>query len=787
MQLGDYFLDRETMLLHCGEEEKAIEPKVYDVLMYLVENRQRHISITELHENVWKGRFVSDAAVRKIISKLRLLFDDNHNEPKYIKSLSKRGYRLICHVDLNKKAVKSIPPVPDIPAYDNSPDSALAQNQSDSHRVATTSEHTSNSTAQSAYPHNSEIANNINTDSVNSPLMAENAQAEINNKTPHLSFWQSLTQWQSTALVCSLFLLVSGFSYLVYFYEINITPDNKTIVGTKTLHSDNDSHDNDVSNHSAQHTGEKSPLVMNETNLLKTLTGDKIGVAVHDDKQLTAFAMKLDEGVGYQIFLKNMTSNKVTQLVQNVTFPLSLTFNQTGDKFYYIDHVEGRSSLIEFDLASNAYTHQILIKGYFGLYDLSFSPTIDNKIYFTGEPNDNDGVSGYSYDLISKEILSVTEKVSDNFKDFRMQFSNDGQQLAVLRLDLGNNQYEIRIIDLPLNKVVYRRWFKNKIYYIEWLNEHRLAVLAIKGLFRLDIDTNTVKVFNDDYNFRALELAKSNEHLYLLRRQSSDNRFVSKTLPFSKFVTDNIIEDDLDLTLMGGQNNNDKAFFTGITATHYVLSQFDYRTNKHTELVKVKDKLRFLYSSRDGDKILYKEDKRLVFLTLSTGVKQFLSTKQSVISYARFSKDETAIIYGEKQYETWAVNRYDIVTGEITKLFKGFQDAIEYREGYVLVSDDFELILAQNGQQQALGYKLNSELYNLVFIMDDYLYWQDTDYIKVFFNELNLTTFKHEQKEFDFLPTTFNMAINQKDGRLWYNSRKRKSELYQFDINRFLL
>ncbi|WP_299003555.1 winged helix-turn-helix domain-containing protein [uncultured Shewanella sp.] len=782
MQLGDYFLDRETMLLHCGDEEKAIEPKVYDVLMYLVENRQRHISITELHENVWKGRFVSDAAVRKIISKLRLLFDDNHNEPKYIKSLSKRGYRLICHVDLNKKTIKSIPPIPDIPVPDhlevNKDEISLANNV----LMQTSSEQISNRQDTQC----ADITNSLNESKAShsnghdGQLKDNKVQVHLNNQIHHLSSRKKLTSFQLTGIVSSLVFFLLGVSCLVYFYDVHITLDNR---------KSSEANVQSVNQLSAnkENVDGKSSLVMDETNLLKTLTGDKIGIAVHDDKRLTAFAMKLDKGVGYQIFLKDIASNKVTQLVQNVIFPLSLTFNKNGDKLYYIDHVEGSSSLIEFDLASNEYTHRTLVKDYFGLYDLSFSPIIEDKIYFTGEPNNKDGISGYSYNFSSKNIEPVTDKVSADFMDIRMRFSNDGQQLAVLRLDSVNHQSELRIIDLPLNKVIYRRWFEQRVYYLEWLNEHKLAVLSNKGLFRLDITTDKVKVFNGDYNFRGMELAKSNEHLYLLRRQSSDNRFVSKTLPFSKFVTDNIIEDDLDLTLMGGQNNNDKAFFTGITATHYVLSQFDYKTNKHTELVKTKVRLRFLYSSRDGDKILYKEDKRLVFLTLSTGVKKVLSTKQSVISYARFSKDETAIIYGEKQYETWAVNRYDVTTGETTELFKGYQDALEYREGYVLVDDDFELILAQNGQQQSLGYKLNSELYNLVFIMNDYLYWQDTDYIKVTFNELNLATFMHEQKQFDFLPTTFNMAINQEDGRLWYNARKRKSELYQFDINRFLL
>lgn len=70
-----------------------------DLLAYLHLHQDRYVSLQELHQQVWPGRVVSDTAVRGTIKKLRnLLGDTNIAEPKYIKSLSKRGYKLVCEV-----------------------------------------------------------------------------------------------------------------------------------------------------------------------------------------------------------------------------------------------------------------------------------------------------------------------------------------------------------------------------------------------------------------------------------------------------------------------------------------------------------------------------------------------------------------------------------------------------------------------------------------------------------------------------------------------------------------
>lgn len=100
IQLGDFVLDKRYQHLRLGDDVILLEPKVYDVLLYLIQHQDRLIPLSELHEQVWAGRVVSDTAVRRTISKLRLaLVDTDTQEPRYIKSVMKRGYQLICPIN----------------------------------------------------------------------------------------------------------------------------------------------------------------------------------------------------------------------------------------------------------------------------------------------------------------------------------------------------------------------------------------------------------------------------------------------------------------------------------------------------------------------------------------------------------------------------------------------------------------------------------------------------------------------------------------------------------------
>jgi len=121
IEIGGYILDKDEMTLSRDGDSVKLEPKVLDVLIYFCENEQRYISMTELHENVWQNRCVSDAAVRRSIGKLRQLFKDDHKAPTYIQSLPKRGYKLICQVsNLNSNIIETSALEEQFPASDKS-------------------------------------------------------------------------------------------------------------------------------------------------------------------------------------------------------------------------------------------------------------------------------------------------------------------------------------------------------------------------------------------------------------------------------------------------------------------------------------------------------------------------------------------------------------------------------------------------------------------------------------------------------------------------------------------
>lgn len=94
VNIGDFTVDVEQHRIFKQQTELAVEPKVIAVLCYLIQQRERFVSLQELHENVWAGRVVTDTAVRRTISKLRALLQDTDTDnPQFIRSGMKRGYQ----------------------------------------------------------------------------------------------------------------------------------------------------------------------------------------------------------------------------------------------------------------------------------------------------------------------------------------------------------------------------------------------------------------------------------------------------------------------------------------------------------------------------------------------------------------------------------------------------------------------------------------------------------------------------------------------------------------------
>lgn len=95
---ADYELDPDRFELRRAGAALAIEPQVFDVLLYLVDHRDRVVTKNELLDNIWGDRFVSESALTSRIKAARRLLGDDGKSQHVIKTAHGRGYRFAAPV-----------------------------------------------------------------------------------------------------------------------------------------------------------------------------------------------------------------------------------------------------------------------------------------------------------------------------------------------------------------------------------------------------------------------------------------------------------------------------------------------------------------------------------------------------------------------------------------------------------------------------------------------------------------------------------------------------------------
>jgi DNA-binding winged helix-turn-helix (wHTH) protein len=91
----DFELDTQLYELRRGMRPIALEPQVYDVLAYLVQNQERVVPKHELLERLWPDRYVSDGALSHCVMLARKALGDSGQDQRCIKTVHRRGYRFL--------------------------------------------------------------------------------------------------------------------------------------------------------------------------------------------------------------------------------------------------------------------------------------------------------------------------------------------------------------------------------------------------------------------------------------------------------------------------------------------------------------------------------------------------------------------------------------------------------------------------------------------------------------------------------------------------------------------
>ena len=95
---ADHALDSDRRELRRGSESIALEPQVFDLLLYLIQNRDRVVSKDDLIAGVWGGRIVSDSTLTSRINAARKAVGDSGEEQKLIRTMPRKGIRFVAVV-----------------------------------------------------------------------------------------------------------------------------------------------------------------------------------------------------------------------------------------------------------------------------------------------------------------------------------------------------------------------------------------------------------------------------------------------------------------------------------------------------------------------------------------------------------------------------------------------------------------------------------------------------------------------------------------------------------------
>jgi TolB-like protein/Flp pilus assembly protein TadD len=94
-----FSIDTERRELRRDGEARPVEPQVFDLLEYLLRNRDRLVTRDDLLAGVWNGRIVSESTLASRINAARVAIGDNGEDQRLIRTITRKGLRFVGAVD----------------------------------------------------------------------------------------------------------------------------------------------------------------------------------------------------------------------------------------------------------------------------------------------------------------------------------------------------------------------------------------------------------------------------------------------------------------------------------------------------------------------------------------------------------------------------------------------------------------------------------------------------------------------------------------------------------------
>jgi DNA-binding winged helix-turn-helix (wHTH) protein len=103
--LGNYTLDTHRYELCRAGIPLKLPPKVFDLLAYLIQHRDRVVTRQALFNALWPAQFVSEDALEWVIAAARRTVEDSGRAQRVIQTVRGRGYRFVAPIEEQLQAV----------------------------------------------------------------------------------------------------------------------------------------------------------------------------------------------------------------------------------------------------------------------------------------------------------------------------------------------------------------------------------------------------------------------------------------------------------------------------------------------------------------------------------------------------------------------------------------------------------------------------------------------------------------------------------------------------------
>ena len=761
IQIGRILFDRDGQILYKDAQEIKAELKVLEVLNYLHQNNNRYVPLAELHDHVWQGKIVSDAAVRRVISKLRFLLEEEPNTPQFLKNQPKRGYRLFSTF------------------YNGEDPTTVTQSSAQTSAVhAADNEHTDNDTDNANDTVNpntfASSTGRIHSDTLensNEPVNPGNVvplgipsppiTAAINNASAIIDH----TDGAAMPLDPNAKLSVSNSALWIVLGAVIAV-----ICAVIVLQLE-------VTNTNFVEESVLKPI--------KTMESDKRDIAVSSDGKLLAYSALIEGQFGYQLFLQDLESGFTKQLTKGTYSVYSLAFINNDKQIAFVNFVDGNSSIQTIDLTTaKTLESNIIIEKELAIGGLSLSPN-DNEILAPIMENKDLGFI-YKIDLTTGKKSKLTSSHQTQVYDYKIDMSNDKKYYAILRGFGSNSEYHLRITDVKTGNLVNTFRLTNTIFDMEWINEYEVIVLDTKHLFKVNVKTNKISEVLENTNAKYFNFSKLNNDRILLQENKTGSKFMI-VADVDDITTrlETIPIDRQAKTMYYGVDKN-KMFIIGRSGQDYTLDVININTKETKTIYTHKDSIDFLDSHKNGKQILIKIGTKIALLELDSNKISFIHPTTEFIEDARYSHDFTSVLYGERSVGDWHIKAYHLDTKHSQTLISGFRAIRRFSHGYFLSDSEGNIFRSDISLSKIEAYpvKINYEFIYDWKVKGDSLAWTQTDLNTTSLNIHNLSSLTTESYQYDYDKLLPLFSLSSQGDQLLYRTKSIDiSNIYEAKIS----